>query len=343
MLQRLNVTLSIPSLVINKRDDYVDMSKAIGILLMVIGHNEFAYWFGGLPRVLIYSFHMPLFFLLSGYMHKQKDIAATIRRGAQTLLYPYFTFGVTSLLIKILLRNYPILTAIKVLLSVNSSIGHSVWFADGYTIGPIWFLVSLFWGKVIFTIVFKYCSRYHFIISLAISFCSINLVKVCNLPLGILTGLSSVVFISIGYHFREKGINLWLLFLTPFIWLYSLKYPMDMANLYYTNYFMNIIGAVGGTVICFILSILLYRIPIINRFVFWGHYSIQVLCWHYIIIALFPYEVVTGKLYCTLFVLAPFIITYYTAKFKIFDFMFSSKRFLKNGKITHIDSNTNLQ
>ena len=48
-------------------NNYITIAKAMGILLMVIGHS-------GCPQVLfriIYLFHMPLFFFLSGIFAKE--------------------------------------------------------------------------------------------------------------------------------------------------------------------------------------------------------------------------------------------------------------------------------
>lgn len=45
-----------------KRIDWIDVAKGVGIFLMVMGHTS-------MPDAVnrwIYSFHMPLFFLLSG-------------------------------------------------------------------------------------------------------------------------------------------------------------------------------------------------------------------------------------------------------------------------------------
>lgn len=47
-----------------KRIDWIDVAKGIGIILMVMGHTS-------MPDAInrwIYSFHMPLFFLLSGLL-----------------------------------------------------------------------------------------------------------------------------------------------------------------------------------------------------------------------------------------------------------------------------------
>lgn len=48
----------------NKRYDFIDVAKGIGILFVVFAHVNYT------PSLLtiIYSFHMPLFFVLSGML-----------------------------------------------------------------------------------------------------------------------------------------------------------------------------------------------------------------------------------------------------------------------------------
>lgn len=49
-----------------KRIEYMDIARGIGILLVVLGHNDFEV-LSLFARQMIYSFHIPLFFFLSGY------------------------------------------------------------------------------------------------------------------------------------------------------------------------------------------------------------------------------------------------------------------------------------
>lgn len=59
-----------------KRKTHIDYAKFIGIYLMILCHagfqNQLTVW--------IYAFHMPLFFILSGYVidNYQKTIQITI-------------------------------------------------------------------------------------------------------------------------------------------------------------------------------------------------------------------------------------------------------------------------
>ena len=51
--------------IVKKRIEWVDIAKAITIILVIVGHTV-----DGLSGAIIYSFHMPLFFILSAYTFK---------------------------------------------------------------------------------------------------------------------------------------------------------------------------------------------------------------------------------------------------------------------------------
>ena len=46
----------------SKRIEWIDRAKGIGIILVILGHSIFLEIF----KILIYSFHMPLFFSYQG-------------------------------------------------------------------------------------------------------------------------------------------------------------------------------------------------------------------------------------------------------------------------------------
>ena len=48
----------------NKRVEWIDLAKGLGMLLVILGH---CVCFGGIMHNAIFAFHMPLFFILSGY------------------------------------------------------------------------------------------------------------------------------------------------------------------------------------------------------------------------------------------------------------------------------------
>lgn len=71
------------------RIGYIDIAKGIGILLVVMGHNDFSlispFFFK-----LIYSFHMPLFFFMSGIFFKPDlSFLILLHRRFDSVLRPY--------------------------------------------------------------------------------------------------------------------------------------------------------------------------------------------------------------------------------------------------------------
>lgn len=74
----------------SKRDHDIDIAKGIAMLLVILGHTVYTP-----ERVVwwLYSFHMPLFFALSGLVfHPQKYLTWVhfLRAKIKTLLVPYF-------------------------------------------------------------------------------------------------------------------------------------------------------------------------------------------------------------------------------------------------------------
>ena len=58
---------------IDKEIEYMNVAKAIGIILIVVGHS-FAEESTSSIRSFVYLFHVPLFFILSGYFFDDKYI-----------------------------------------------------------------------------------------------------------------------------------------------------------------------------------------------------------------------------------------------------------------------------
>lgn len=78
------------------RKYWIDVLRALGIILVVLGHVSKE------PNtvIFIYAFHMPLFFLLSGFLFNRHryDLRTFIIRRSQKLLLPYAFFYLLTLL-----------------------------------------------------------------------------------------------------------------------------------------------------------------------------------------------------------------------------------------------------
>ena len=72
----------------SKRIQYIDIAKGIGILLVVLGHNDLSAYHPMLHR-FIYAFHMPLFFFLSGiFFNPDRDFKTLVKKRFDGLIKP---------------------------------------------------------------------------------------------------------------------------------------------------------------------------------------------------------------------------------------------------------------
>lgn len=72
-----------------ERQDWIDVAKGLGMVLVVLGHMS-------IPKGLeqfIYSFHVPLFFFVSGFLHRDNFSGQWCLRKLDALLLGYVLWG----------------------------------------------------------------------------------------------------------------------------------------------------------------------------------------------------------------------------------------------------------
>lgn len=135
------------------RIQWVDIAKGIAMLFVIIGHTA---PFGSMERSFIFSFHMPLFFLLSGYTMKFADsweaAGRKVIKRAYQLLLPVFIIAVVSVFLSYhnaLHRDVATLMGIARNMALAVLWGSGIPFKYHPGLGMCWFLISLFWADVI--------------------------------------------------------------------------------------------------------------------------------------------------------------------------------------------------
>ena len=90
-----------------KRISWIDTAKGIGILFVVLGHYIQTLYVksegGQFTFYWIYSFHMPLFFFLSGLVYKHKKWRSFLHGLLKNLLIPTIAFSILYFLYKALI------------------------------------------------------------------------------------------------------------------------------------------------------------------------------------------------------------------------------------------------
>ena len=122
-----------------KRLEVFDTLKGIGILLVVLGHSAIC----DELHSAIYSFHMPLFFMISGYFYYNQPIHSFINKTCSRLIIPWLFFVLLNISFSCFLKSVSTMHLVE---SVIETIrGISFLDEDCYFLfRSIWFLVVLF-------------------------------------------------------------------------------------------------------------------------------------------------------------------------------------------------------
>lgn len=199
----------------NKRIEYIDTAKGIAILLMIIGH---CYWINSIPHLmsLIYSFHMPVFFVISGillkpfFQNNKNELFLSIRK----LIIPYIITAIIICIICIIKEmkdGMPIYSIIyinlKRIIFANGFNQGTELFATTPSIGPLWFLWAFFIAKTCFSFLKVRFSGFELLLIIASLFIFACLsIRIIRLPFSIQSGICCISYIYIGYMFRYRSI-----------------------------------------------------------------------------------------------------------------------------------------
>lgn len=277
-----------------KRLEWVDIAKAIAIILMVIGHevqNLHLYAF-------IFSFHMPLFFILSGYTSgKVNSWSKYFLKLKKSFVHVWLLAIFMIFLLGI--ENWLMLKDFTLKNLGQSFLMGSIWGSNVPTlgingVGVMWFLIVFFWAKVIF----DFCQ-----VSLPDTMSGIILVVLSGISMACCQNFShclpqafdivpiAALFMWIG-AFIKKNLNvnnlpnLWkLLFLALIlIWIvcFIFNVYIELSVRHYPYYFLAIIEAVGGTIFTCMLAkwISLSRMSMLFQTI--GKHTLAIMCIHHL-------------------------------------------------------------
>jgi fucose 4-O-acetylase-like acetyltransferase len=184
-----------------KRIDWVDIAKGWGIILVVFGHaarglDSAGMTFSGFAEVdkFIYSFHMPLFFALSGFF-----FLTSVKKGGReyvlskvsTIHYPYLIWSLIQILIQY---------------AASSLINGEVTWHDVVTFyeprGQFWFLLGLFITSLTNLLFYSFLKMRGIVISSVLSL----MIIVLKVDLGVLNlGLNNLLYFNVGIMIADSA------------------------------------------------------------------------------------------------------------------------------------------
>lgn len=171
----------------------IDILKSFGIILMIMGHigfgDVFDYW--------IHAFHMPMFYLISGFLYRKSDLSfkGFIKKKARSLLLPYIVFAIFHLAIW-----YILLFVFKKDITLQPLINIFTFNTENMPIsGALWFLTSLFFVDTIYFMIDMFGNkkcRYMIVIIFSLLGCIIPLYF--RLPWALDTSLMAIGLYAVG-------------------------------------------------------------------------------------------------------------------------------------------------
>lgn len=260
-----------------QRIEAFDILKGIGIILMIVAHTY------GPKNILwdyIYAFHMPLFFIVSGYFFREKPFKELFAKNFNQLLKPYLVLSVIIVILLQVRQPHHVLDDIRAVLN---------------GIGPGWFFLAMFFARIGFNLILKLVPNYYLLISVLISTitCLVSYqykTLYLLIPFSLLPSLSSLVFISVGYYIKQHNLFVYFdkhasvtLVLSMFFWILTSVYgEVEMSRCIFKWSVIDFIGSIGGFFVFYKFSQLLekYSHYIKNVFLYAGRFSIVILFFH---------------------------------------------------------------
>ena len=263
----------------------------------------------GLPATIIYSFHMPLFIIVSGMMYKEKSYDKAIKNVFFKLILPY-VIGVfivdlihycSSQSLWSIVKNWAeeIFYSLKGYYGYNGRINYP---PNVNEIGALWFFPFLAITRILFRFLKKGSKgnelKLVFSVSL-ISFIGYLLgIHKFFLPFTFDIALFGIIFYYIGYILsKTKSLDKILsdkklLVIIFLIWILGIKFnKTDLAGRIYSNGIFLILSATCGTIIILKISQIIEKyIKHLGKILAWyGKNSMYILLLHYAETLLVPY------------------------------------------------------
>lgn len=303
----------------------IDMLKGILIFFVILGHSTFEY------AREIYWFHMPAFFVVSGFLFSPKKAALEttffLRTKSISLIIPYITFLICISIMSLLVLDNEMFS-LKFLAKLV--FGGKLLINE---FGVFWFITSLLFTLVLFTFLYnKIKNKWIFLLSVVICFFMAHFESYLiydkkydiRLPLNIDTSLMGVVYFYIGFIFKShyhyfkdkimcyRYISIILsVFILIYVFLLVDNFNFDMKYQNYGNVFYSFFIPISITLVLFSLVLLMPRINFIDKVLtLMGRYSLLIMYLHLLIkYILIKYEAYNIILFVVLSTFIPILLS----------------------------------
>lgn len=200
------------------RMDWPDAAKGMCMLAIIAGHMSVAF-----INQLVYLWHLPVLFIISGYFLKTESDRSMAKNKAKRLLVPYYVTCLIIIVLQVIIsfaQGGNTFETFKewTLASLYAAGGKMIRPEGIRYIGAIWFLWAAFFALLL---VNHFSRRKHWMIIIgAISFAGWASYQYTGiwLPLSIQAGALAASYVALGWHLRQKNIDM----SRPHPWLFCI-------------------------------------------------------------------------------------------------------------------------
>lgn len=278
------------------RVKYWDVAKGITIIFVIMGHIRGV---NPIVRRMIFSYHMPFFFIANAFFIKDYNLGNNIRKSTKSLIIPY---AVVCLISAVLCVNqntseipdYSVFLKRIVDMFIRMS-KISTHFQQFESVWLVWFVICLYGARIIYVILMSQLKEKHLVVQVAILLMIATLGGVIGkyyafMPWSIDVSLVALPLMWFGeclshFHLVEMG-KRWTGFaaLSVVVWAILVKngIQIEMATRRYPGYYLSYMAAVCGSIMIIYLSQITERmLPRISEFFSWcGRNSMIILAFH---------------------------------------------------------------
>lgn len=212
-------TLTNNNVIIKKRLAYIDICKGIGMLAIIIGHL-------GVPSIskFLYTFHVPLFFLISGFFYKDEE--GFLKKRTANLVKAYLFTSLCVIIFDVIyelakyIASYGCsgggIACFEIMLSTVVKWAVATAYGSGSrsdflrlnlpVMGATWFLLASIIGMLLLHIGLRF-KRYAVIFFIICFATGAITARFTWLPFSIQSGMTAAIFFYIGYLGKIKRDN----------------------------------------------------------------------------------------------------------------------------------------
>lgn len=181
-----------------ERKKNIDIFKGLLIILVVVGHYD-----SDIVHDVIFLFHMPLFFIISGLLLKKEHLmegTQYIKAKIQNLMFPYFTYLIIDLFL--IRHDYAV-----------GSIVRALWGGRAVP-GVYWYITCFLFTLFLFSIMVRYLSEKAIKCLILMGGLTavleshivnkVHFLKSPGIPWNLDVALMALVYIAIGYFCKKQ-------------------------------------------------------------------------------------------------------------------------------------------